>query len=112
MFNVMFILITSYLPNINYWTAPAKHRVTSTKIKKHSVTKSSKKLIQRDEFLLLLMRLRLGIFNKDLADIFCVSAALCSRTFTTWIRLLGQLLRHALVVWNAREAIRQNLPIV
>ena len=51
MFNVIFILIKPYLPNIVYWTAPTKYRMTSTKIKKHSVTKSSKKLIQRDGFL-------------------------------------------------------------
>ena len=55
MFNVVFILIKSCLPNIVYWTAPAKHRVTSKKNKKNSVTKSSKKLTQRDEFLLTFM---------------------------------------------------------
>ena len=112
MFNVVFILIKSCLPNIVYWTAPAKHRVTSKKIKKNSVTKSSKKLTQRDEFLLTPMRLRLGILNEDLGNRFCISPALCSRTFTTWIRLLRQLLGHALVVWLRREAIQQNLPNV
>ena len=91
---------------------PAKHREISTKIKKHSVTKSPKKLTQRDKFLLILMRLRLGILNEDLTDRFCISPALCSRTFTTWIRLVRQLLGHALVVWLPREAIRQNLPNV
>ena len=55
MFNVILILIKPYLQNIVYWTATVKHRVTLTKIKKHSVTKSSKKLTQRDEFLLTLM---------------------------------------------------------
>ena len=69
MFNVIFILIKRYLPNIVYGTAPAKHRLTSTKIKKHSFTKSSK---------LTFMRLRLGIHNDDLADRFCISLALCS----------------------------------
>ena len=58
------------------------------------------------------MRLRLGILNKDLADIFCISPALCSPVFATWIRLFRQLLGHALVVWLPREAIRQNLPNV
>ena len=75
-----------------------KHRVTSTKIMKHAVTKSLKKLLQRDEFLLNLMRPLLGILKEDLADRFCISPALFSRTFRTWIRLLGQLLVHALVV--------------
>ena len=87
-FNVIFILIKPYLSNIVYWIATTKHRVTSTKIRKYSVTKSSMKLTQRDELLLTLMRLRLGILNEDLADRFCISPAFCSRTFTTWIRLL------------------------
>ena len=47
MFSVIFILIKPYLTNIVYWTAAEKHRVTSTKIKKHSITNSSKKLTQR-----------------------------------------------------------------
>ena len=42
------------------------------------------------------MRLRLGILNEDLAAKFCIPPALCSQTFTTWIRLLSQLLGHAL----------------
>ena len=87
--------------------------MNSTKIKKHSVTKSSKKLTQRDEFLLTLVRLlRLGILNEDLADRFCIPPSLCPRTFTTWIRLLCQLLGNALVVWLPNEAIRQKLPNV
>ena len=111
-FSVIFILYKPYLPNIVHWISPAKHRVTSTKKKKHSIIKSSKKLTQREEFLLTLMRLCLGILNEDLADIFCISPALCSRTLTTWIRLLHQLFGNALVVWLPREAIRQNLPNV
>ena len=59
MFNVVFILIKPYLLNIVNCTAPAKHRVTLAKIKTHSVTKSSKILTQRDEFLLALMRLHI-----------------------------------------------------
>ena len=83
MFDVIFTLIKPYLPNIIYLIALAKHRVTSTKIMKHSVTESPKKLTQRHEFLLTLMRLRLGILNEDLADRFCISPALCLRTFVT-----------------------------
>ena len=38
------------------------------------------------------------ILNENLADRFCISPALCSQTFRTWIRLLRRLLGHALVV--------------
>ena len=48
------------------------------------------------------MKVRLEIFNEDLADTFCISPVLCSQTFTTWIRLLRQLLGHALVVRLSR----------
>ena len=95
-FNVLFILIKPYLLNIAYWTTPAKYRVTSTKIKEHSVTKRLKKLTQSDEFFLTLMRFSIRILNEDLADRFCISPALCSKKFTTWIRLLRQLLFYSL----------------
>ena len=58
------------------------------------------------------MRYLLGIHNEDLADRFCISPALCWREFSIWIRLLRQVLGHALIVWLPREAIRQNLPKV
>ena len=105
MFNVIFILIELYLPNIVYLMAPAKHRMTLTKIKKHSVTKNSKKLTKSNEILSTFIRLRLGILNEDLVDRLYISLALCSQTFTTWIRLMRQLLGHALVVWLPSKAI-------
>ena len=71
MFNVIFTLVKRYLPNLVYWTAQAKHRATSAKIKKHSVIKCSKKFIPRDEVLLTLVRLCLGILEEHLADRFC-----------------------------------------
>ena len=58
------------------------------------------------------MRLKLGLLNQDLADCFGISPALCSRTFTTWIKMLSQVLGQALVVWLPRESIRNNLPPV
>ena len=44
------------------------------------------------------MRLRLRILNEDSADRFCISPALSSQAFTTWIKSLHQLLGHARVV--------------
>ena len=48
------------------------------------------------------MRLRLGLLNEDLAEIFGVSPTLCSYLFTTWIKLLSKVLG-ALVVWSPKD---------
>ena len=48
----------------------------------------SRKLTFLDEFLLVLMRLKAGLFVQDLADRFGVSISLVSRICITWINLL------------------------
>ena len=57
-----------------------------------------------DEFLLTLMRLRLGLLNEDVADRFGISPTKSSFIFTTWIKLLSNLLKNS-VAWLPREAI-------
>ena len=87
---------------MQYWRGTSRH-----------ILKSNRKILSyKDEFLLTLMKLRLGLLNEDLADRFGISPAICSSTFTTWIRLLRILLGDALVKWIPREAIRDNLPKV
>ncbi|KAH3882548.1 uncharacterized protein LOC127831775 [Dreissena polymorpha] len=44
------------------------------------------------QLLLTLIKLRLGLLNKDLAKRFCISETLCSRIFFTWLRALRTVL--------------------
>ena len=50
----------------------------------------NRKLNGRDEQLLCLMRLRLGLLSQDLQDRFKISSYLCSTIFSTWLRALSQ----------------------
>ena len=43
---------------------------------------------QLAEFVMVLVRLRLGLLQKQISDIFCISQASISKIFTTWITLL------------------------
>ena len=66
-FHSIFSLIEPSLPSIKYWRGP-KRATISTKIRKNVSRLPVKKLTYKDELLLTLMRLRLGILNEDLAD--------------------------------------------
>ena len=62
-----------------------------------------------DEFLLVCMRLRLGLLQEHLGDIFCVSKTTVSRIVNTWVNFLYDHAKH-LVPWPSREQILCNLP--
>ena len=105
-FNTVFSLIEPILPQVRYWRGT--NRITSTKVRTISRSKL-KKLCCKDEFLLTLFRMRLGILNEDLADRFGISPTVCSNTFKTWIRLLRIVLGDSLVQRLPIEAICEHL---
>ena len=107
-------LLSPYVTNLNYWRGPKRvpKRFNAGKYKRRiNYSKPvNKRLTLSDELLLTLMKLRLGLLNDDLAERFGVSASVCSSTFSTWIKVLSNVLGPALVVWLPREAIRDHLP--
>ena len=55
---------------------------------------SSRKLATEDEFLLTMMKLRLGLLTQDIADRFNISTSLCSKIFHSWLRGMADYLKH------------------
>ena len=68
-----------------------------------------RKLTYEQEYLLVLMRLRLGLLVKDLGFRFQVSSARVSQIWITWIKLLSKELRH-LIIWSSKGQIFATLP--
>ena len=62
-----------------------------------------------DEFFLVLVRIRLGILERDLSDRFGVSQSTVSRILTSCIRLLREELE-PLVCWPTKEQIVGHMP--
>eukprot|EP00795_Rhopilema_esculentum_P009833 gene9833-18408_t len=60
-----------------------------------------RKLCLEQEYLLVLMRLRLGLFVKDLAFRFQTSTTRVSQIWITWIKLLSKELRN-LIIWPSK----------
>lgn len=59
--------------------------------------------------LLVLMKLKLGLFNKDLAFRFGIRAATVSKIYSIIVGKLSIFLQ-TFIVWPEREALRSNLP--
>lgn len=73
-FDSLYDVLLPKLKTLKYWHGPSK---VSSPIKRqcHSFAKPgpSRKLCGKDEFLLTLMKLRLGLLNEDLGDRFGIS---------------------------------------
>ena len=69
----------------------------------------SRSLTHEQEFLLVLMRLRLGLLGHDLAFRFKVTTALVSSIFITWLNLMAKELG-VLIVWPSRGEVKKTLP--
>ena len=69
----------------------------------------SRKLTNLDEFLLVLMRLKAGLFVQDLADRFGISTSLVSRICITWINLLYFELKD-MFPFPSQELVRKHMP--
>lgn len=66
-------------------------------------------LTEKDEFLLTLMKLRLGSTNIDLAHRFGISATTVTNIFTTWLKVMAQEL--SCLIYNpSKESILQSMP--
>ena len=62
------------------------------------------------EFLMVLIRLRLGLLQSHLADIFAISQSSISKIFTTWINLLYHVFKEILIIWPAKVQIQKHMP--
>ncbi|XP_064462131.1 uncharacterized protein LOC135372454 [Ornithodoros turicata] len=86
--------------NVKAWSSG---RATSSKMGR------PRSLTVQNEFFLFLVRSRLGLFEKDLADRFCVSLATVSRICITWTSY-SFLHLSQLPLWMSKEKVQEEMP--
>jgi len=109
-FMLLFNSIAKVAVKLNYWQGKDSLKEKSylaDEGKQKPGPKRKMRLI--DEFLLVMMRLRLGLLEQDLADRFCVSTSTVSRILITWYNVLADHLRH-LIIWPSRDVILKRMP--
>ena len=66
-------------------------------------------LSPENEFFLVLCRLRLGLFEQDLAFRFGISQATVSRIFITWVNTMYSKFKEV-IIWPTREQVNTTMP--
>lgn len=109
-FMVIFNSLSLITGKLNYWNG--KDSLKEKEYLENDVKQKpgpQRKMRLLDEFLLVFMRLRLGLLEQDLAQRFCVSVSTVSRVLITWYNVLAANLKH-LIVWPSKEVIATNMP--
>lgn len=88
--------------NLIYWNGKS----TNSGVKGSGRSRS---LTPKQEFFLVLVRLRLGLLEQDVADRFEVSCSTVSRIFTTWINFLYLKLKD-IPLWPSKDVIQGSMP--
>ena len=68
-----------------------------------------RKLSPLEEFFITLCRLRLGLFEEDLADRYSVHPSTISRVFITWVNFMYHKFKE-IPLWPSRAQVQQHMP--
>jgi len=106
----IFNLIKPLCANMRYWDnqKDAKVGYQNDPTKKKPGRKRTLTLFQ--EFVMTLVRIRLGLLTTQLSHIYGISPSSVSKTFRTWICFLAQVLKDILLIWPKKQDITKNIP--
>ena len=110
--NAVFEYFEPKLERMQYWRGPKSTRNPDPSYQQTRTSSKpgpSRSLSHLEEFILVLMRLRVGLFMNDLADRFGISIGHASKIFTTWINFLFHELP-LLFPFQSQKRIRNNMP--
>ena len=62
-----------------------------------------RKLELKEDFILILLRLKLGLMERHVADMFAVSVSTVSRIYTTWVRFLALTFKGSILRWPSNH---------
>lgn len=96
---------------MRYWVGAKRSVMSIKRYHGKSPAKPGKRrtLSSEEEFILVMMKIRMSLSNAFLACLFDVSTTSVSSIFNTWVKFLSAELK-SLIFWPPKELIRQNIP--
>ncbi|XP_033726625.1 uncharacterized protein LOC117341433 [Pecten maximus] len=108
-FESVFLYLEKKAEKLQYWRGQSEVSETKLYQSKGSKPGQKRKLSLKEEFFIVLLRLKVGLFVRDISERFNISQGQFSKVFTTWVNFLY----HELPImfpFPSRELIRENLP--
>lgn len=114
LFYKLFDHLQPKIKTMRYWRGEKNTVLCANNLKRKYLSSPKKfgpqrKLVQIDEFLLVLMKLRLGLLELDLADRFNITTSTVSSTFFTWMKMLSIELK-GMIEYPPQDHVFSNLP--
>ncbi|XP_063400331.1 uncharacterized protein LOC134684941 [Mytilus trossulus] len=106
----IFKLLEGHASKMKYWMGPDSSDGKRWQVNNKKKPGALRKLTFFEEFVITLLRLRLGLNTYVLSLLFGVSQSTISRVFTTWISLMAQCLG-PLIKWPSKEKIKKHMPL-
>ena len=103
-----FNILQPKLCNISY----GNHTRSQFDLLEHQRPGRRRKLSPWQEFTMVLMRIRLGLFAKDLAHWFQVAESTVSTIFRTWIQFMRAELEPVCIIWPSKQQIKHYMTAV
>jgi hypothetical protein len=110
--NSLFGLLKGRALKMRYWIGTKRIRNPTLKrsyIRTPTKCGPRRALSCKDEFVLTLMKLRMGLTTSFLANVFGIGTGTCSSIFNTWVKFLARELK-CLIFWPSKEQIRTFMP--
>ena len=109
-FDKLFCLVNKNVKKVNFWVGPTRSVKKGRNFKRTPKKFGPQRVLsKKDEFLLTLMKLRLGSTSADLAQRFGIGTTTVSNVFTTWIKILSKEL--GFLVYNpSKDVVKKTLP--
>ena len=113
-FSMFMLMFNTFLKHgaskLNYWDGEKQSMGEKTFLTEDRNKPGRKRTLRPvDEFLLVMMRLRLGLLQEHLGDIFKISTSTVSRTLNTWINFMFDHCK-GLVPYPSPDQIKFNIP--
>ena len=96
--------------NMHHYYTGIKQEIFTLILNHANFKDVSKQISSSDHLLIVLMKLRLGLKNKDIAYRFKISFSTVSKIFRSWLPVLSKFLINNFFSWPEKNALRKNLP--